>query len=234
MALERTPVKPVKKQSLKEKWRLSASIFNGLRPKETGSLRIKDFDYPFYRIYTGKDGKQFAVFNVVKDADTPTNQPELFPIKAIIAAAKAKTELQDATLLIPMQQCRGFGKAPTFFTFLKRAHIVLVEADLQSKQIKIHDSKKEKKFTYANKLKDKDIATQLGLRYNPDENYLDYGTQQGEIECGYYVDQYIRALIDGTPCADIQFIVEKNGTLSLQRGKGEKVTYNTMEDYLNA
>ncbi len=175
--------------------------------------------------------KFFALLPVAKDSEDKGNLPQLPYVGDVIAEMEKKAEqdpsLKNATLLIPMQQCRGFAKITTVINAAKREHIVLVEVNLPKRSIQVHDSQSKLRYKfYPDKLRD--IAEAMKFTYKPDQDYHAYDTQSDEVLCGYYVHRYVKACVEGKDCKEVklklgsaaaefstkEMYLESNGVLS--------------------
>ncbi|OGT46312.1 MAG: hypothetical protein A3E83_09335 [Gammaproteobacteria bacterium RIFCSPHIGHO2_12_FULL_41_20] len=151
------------------------------------------------------------IFKVSKDSQTKTNESQLAYIGDVIQ--QARTHITDPcyTLLLPMRQCRGFGKLPLLLgNWVQRQHIVLVQADVNTAtaitRIQIHDSQSWS-YTYPDKLNE--IASSLSLHYSPAEDYHAYGRQRDHVLCGYYVLAYIAKILAGESCQDVALLLNQ-------------------------
>ena len=144
---------------------------------------------------SNKDGlDRFIVFNVTKDSKTLQNEQQLPFIGEVIAKFRDAYPAEKGTLLIPMRQCRGYFKLPTYFTRAKKAHIVLVEVNLEKKEIIVHDSQgSDLQYTiYPDTMKR--LASEWKMKYQ----FNGYQTQNDDVHCGYYVHQYIMLFLNIT------------------------------------
>lgn len=147
--------------------------------------------------------KEFHICDTTKDSKSFENESSLPYIGEVIDYF-AKSKLT-GTVLIPMRMCRNFMLMPAFFgkNLLQREHIVLVEVNLDEKTIAVHDSQSKERYKiYPDHLKE--IASDLGFKYVPDQDYHAYDIQEDELLCGYFVYNYAKALVQGKDCSQVR------------------------------
>lgn len=235
----------------KDAWRLSPMAFNGLidtiaqennaHPNgpivkrmniEELHLRFK----PLYRIIE-KNNKKYAIFEVTKDAETASNEPNLAYVGKVIEKAKEDADLLNARLLIPMRQCRGFAKLPLWTNLPQRAHIVLADIDLATNRVQIHDAQSPlRNAFYPDKLKE--IAKDLHLNYDPDRDFHAYNIQNDEMLCGYFVHQFTSAILNGQRCehVSLELVWDKDAYIvnEYKVGQENPTQYESIGDYLES
>ena|SRR3990167_8562642 len=133
-----------------------------------------------------------ALFNTGKDSQLRDNEPQLIFVADLMQRFREiHPELIDCTLLLPMNQCEVYFKLAESppIKQLKKRHIVLVEVDLLSSRICVHDSQPG----FLSGIYQDNLKSQIpGFDYQ----YHAYGTQQfNNIECGYYVHEMMRRFL---------------------------------------
>ena len=159
-------------------------------------------DFPYFAVEF--KAEKFIVFNVSKDSKSFNNETVLPYIGEVLNNfLKDHKEEKDSTLLLPMRQCRGYGKARFFnHQLLKKEHIVLVEVNLAKQKITVQDSQGDfmRQSLYPDVLKD--ISASLKMAYV----YRGHNVQKDKFSCGYFVHQYIRARLKAGKEADLSKI----------------------------
>ncbi len=164
------------------------------------------------------DKRQFIVFRINKDAASLDNENQLPYVGEVLRNFLKENKYKNAMLLIPLRQCRDFGKV-NFLKKARRQHIILLEVDLSARTIVAHDSQSKTRYRfYPDKLKD--IAKELGFRYDSARDYRAYNTQKNETLCGWFVRHYI---ID---------ILEKGNSQHLDKIVLRESDYANKEEYL--
>jgi hypothetical protein len=148
----------------------------------------QDFTY-FIADKNGAGG--FIVFHVTKDARTYQNEEKLPFIGEVIAKFLQRCPEEKGRLLIPMRQCRGYLKLPTYFQRAQKKHMILVEVDLKDKKITMHDS--QGSFVQYQFYPDavQKMASTLEMQYQ----FNGYQMQDDDVHCGYYVHQYLKCFL---------------------------------------
>lgn len=154
--------------------------------------------------YLNKDvtqKKKFVVFPITSDIacdQDKTPRPDLFFLSKtsdVIRSYCEKFPTDNATLLLPVHQCGsylGTDKLQDYIDvsrllyFISRDHLVLIEADLSTKQISTHDSIKG--------LASQTYLTQV-IVPGFANLYISHGKQQDWNMCGYFVLNYIFAYL---------------------------------------
>lgn len=183
------------------KYRLSPTELNALSRKLASTYNSDLSPLEFNKqsvVYA--HGRKFIIFPMCKDAENETNEAGLPFIGDALQNFSKNNSDQDCTLLIPMRMCRGYLKAPTFISYLKRKHAVLVEINLIDKHIEVHDSQGQfRRIFYPDKLIE--VASNLGFNYEPAKHYHAHGVQENlffsdVVSCGYYVFAYLSHILE--------------------------------------
>lgn len=193
-------------------YRLSPTELNALLRRLAALLQPDLSPIEYQSVSTlSLHGKKFAILPMCKDAETDTNESNLKFIGDILKAYCREHLGEDCTLLIPMRMCRGYFKAPTYITSLKRKHAVLVEINLKDMHTEIHDSQgRFRRIFYPDKLAE--IAKGIGLNYEPSKDYHAHGMQENlflsdVVSCGYYVFAYISHILKTGSSAGCEKII---------------------------
>lgn len=199
------------------KYRLSASELNALLyqlAKDFHGEVSPDSMNDFARVK--RDDKTFVICPMSKDSENESNESMLPNIWTVVARYQAQFPGDQSTLLIPLRLCRGYLKLPVSIDIFKRKHAVLVELNLRTNQIYIHDSQNSFRwFCYPDKLDEKIkqavFETPSTFKYDPQTNYYAYNTQEDDYSCGYYVYHYILSMLKTGNSSDfknIQLMIE--------------------------
>lgn len=142
--------------------------------------------------------RQFYLTKMNRDsASNFSGQMAPYFIDTLREFARESVDRQ-CTLLIPLFLCRNFAKALPVLAprFMQRNHAVLLEVDLATQEIDIHDSQGLVKWAlYPDKIAEKidqiNAIFNMKFRYNPKNNYHCYAKQKSSYDCGYFTYAYI-------------------------------------------
>lgn len=194
------------------KYRLSASELNALLYNLASEYHgeVSPFNMNDFSRVKRKD-KTFVICPMSKDSENESNESTLPNIWELVKRYQAEFPGDKSTLLIPMRFCRGYLKLPVSIDIFKRKHAVLVELNLETNQIYIHDSQNNIRwFCYPDKLDEKikvvGADTPSLYKYNPQTDYLAYNRQADDYSCGYYVYHYILSILKIGDSSDLKNI----------------------------
>lgn len=160
------------------------------------------------------NSRNFYIFTVSKDEFDPQVKQTLPYIGDVIKQFKKVVKDDKATLLLPMLQCRKFMADYIDLSFVthltgvdvEKAHMVLVELNLERKSIEVHDASVRWKL-YPDTLSK--IAEELKFSYVPATHYHSYSVQSDHVLCGYYTNQFCESIVkhgDSKECKNIKLV----------------------------
>lgn len=150
-----------------------------------------------------KEEKRIVLFEMVKDAGSEQNHPDLSFLGDLIARFRAKV-MSDftATLYVPLFQCRGHFKVPTEMFLvgglMQKNHVVLLEVEISPKGLvfKVHDPASST-LGYPDKLVElaKSLSNGVPYSYQPEKDYRSYQIQNDAFSSAYYVHMYLVSIL---------------------------------------
>lgn len=182
-----------------------------------------------------KEDKIFILFNVTKDAASKENNPYLPYIGDVLKQALKQALKQGSaarylasenpdlqvSMLFPVAQCRGYLKS-----FVRKAHYVMLEVNPRDLTMQIHDSQDRVRYLfYPDKFKNDEFIKNMKLTYNPAKDYHSYNAQKDDVVCGYYVAEYIKALVEGRDCRDVHIKKMSDNKIIVMLGDSRDDTY---------
>jgi len=151
---------------------------------------IGDFYFVERQVDTGL--RKFVICPASRDSESHEEITIPF-IKNTLEKFCNQYDDRDVTLLIPYALCRGYGKMPG--SLFQRRHFVLLEANLATKRIEIHDSQDPLRwYIYPDKLME---IEGLGFTYDPVHDYHAYSTQPklDFYSCGWHLAAMVDHII---------------------------------------
>lgn len=126
--------------------------------------------------------------------------------KTVYSFLKTHENERGCTLLIPLYLCRYFAMLPPSITpsLLQRQHIVLLEVNLETLKMSVHDSQSALKWAlYPDKIPEilnefnhvLEKKYDIRLSYHPLKSYHTYNMQESTFDCGYFVFAYISHIL---------------------------------------
>ncbi|VVC76050.1 hypothetical protein AQUSIP_13520 [Aquicella siphonis] len=179
------------------RYRLAPSELNAVLHQLAASFDKKIADENINTFHTViRHGKRFVICPMSKDAENENNENNLPFIWDLLKKYYQDPSFHsDSILLMPLRLCRGYLKLPPVIQLFKRKHAVLVEVDLNTKRIQVHDAQDSVRwYCYPDKIAEKISVLPESVhdqfRYIPAEDYHAYNRQRDDYSCGYFVHAY--------------------------------------------
>jgi hypothetical protein len=85
---------------------------------------------------------------------------------------------------------------------------------------------------YPDKFKDDEFRDMMDLQYDPKKDYHSYDQQNDDILCGYYVYEYVKAILTNKPCQDVSIQLDDASCIHVMNAAEKREIYKDKKDFL--